>query len=112
MVTQATDSPTQGTCSPTQAADHTKSLADCLIIPPAWIRALFGVLQITAKVMVQSKNLWNQKDSPDQCLDDANILQLLNLPGELLHQIIRLCSGSEPSTGSLVIDSPSVGYII
>jgi len=78
-MTQATDSPTQGMCSPTQAADHTKFLADCLIIPPAGIMAQFGILQITAKVMVQSKNLRNQKDSPDQCLDEANILQLLPL---------------------------------
>jgi len=56
---------TQGVGSPTQATDYTKSLADFRIIPPSWIRALFGVLQITGKVLVQSKNLLNQKDRSD-----------------------------------------------
>jgi hypothetical protein len=65
METQATDSPTKGVSSPTQAADYTKSLADFRIIPPSWIRALFGELQITAKVLVQSKILLNQKDRSD-----------------------------------------------
>ncbi len=59
------ESPTQGLGSPTQAADYTKSLADFRIIPPSWIRALFGELQITAKVLVQSKILLNQKDRSD-----------------------------------------------
>jgi hypothetical protein len=44
---------------------------------------------IAAKVLVQSKNLYKQKCSPDQCLDDANTTQHLPLPGGLLRVVRR-----------------------
>jgi hypothetical protein len=46
-------------------------------------------ITIAAKVLVPSKNLWNQKDRPDQCLDVAITLQHLPLPGGLLRLIQR-----------------------
>ncbi len=67
-----------------------------------------------AKVLVQSKNLFRLNGSLGLCLDDANTLQHLPLPGGLL-RVVRRCnvqySGSQPIKGSTGVGSPSVGNI-
>jgi hypothetical protein len=46
-------------------------------------------IAVAAKVLVQLKHLFKLKGSPGQCLDDANTLQHLPLPGRLLRVVCR-----------------------
>jgi hypothetical protein len=82
----------------TQAMACTTALADYHCNLPRRVGSLRRLPQIFAssgldsypqiviviKVLVQSKNLLEQKGIPKQCLDDANTSQHLSLPGRLL----------------------------
>ncbi len=93
----------------TQPRDtYTKSVAE-------WRHSTAARASIWRNVNCSQHNgpIWElmvPKDSPDQCLADANITQHVPLLGKTLHRR-RLYSGSEPIKGSAGVDRLSVSCI-